>query len=102
MTSCPLQSRVTSNMDLKGQLIQGVIVATCFSTFVAAHHAPEPPSSSPASSTSFCSRPLASTLWGGTFAFFSLTADAWPGAKALTSFHAEHSFSVKVDRLAFR
>jgi hypothetical protein len=89
-------------MDLKGQLIQGVIVATCFSTFVAAHHAPEPPSSSPASSTSFCSRPLASTLWGGTFAFFSLTTDAWPAAKALTSYHVEHSFSVKVDRLAFR
>ncbi|CAK9217245.1 unnamed protein product [Sphagnum troendelagicum] len=93
MTSCPLQSRMTSNMDLKGQLIQGVIVATCFSTFVAAHHAPEPPSSSPASSTS--------TLWGGTFAFFSLTTDAWPAAKALTSYHVEHSFSVRIDRLAF-
>ncbi|CAM6008766.1 unnamed protein product [Sphagnum balticum] len=77
-------------MDLKALLqIQGVIMATCLSTFVAARQlAPEPSASSPSassSSSSFCSRALATTLWGAAFAFFSLMADAWPASKAATS-----------------
>ncbi|CAM6008765.1 unnamed protein product, partial [Sphagnum balticum] len=77
-------------MDLKALLlIQGVIVATCLSTFVAARQlAPEPSASSPSassSSSSLCSRALATTLWGAAFAFFSLMADAWPSTKAYSS-----------------
>ncbi|CAM6044070.1 unnamed protein product [Sphagnum compactum] len=81
-------------MDLKALLlIQGVIAATCSSTFVAARQlAPEPSASSPSassSSSSFCSRALATTLWGAAFAFFSLMADAWPASKAATSLWSE-------------
>ncbi|CAM6069258.1 unnamed protein product [Sphagnum tenellum] len=77
-------------MDLKALLlIQGVNVATCLSTFVAARQlAPEPSASSPSassSSSSLCSRPLPTTLWGAAFACFSLMADAWPASKAATS-----------------
>ncbi len=85
-------------MDLKAlQLIQGVIVATCLSTFVAARQlAPDASaSSSPASSSSssLCSRALSTTLWGAAFAFFSLMADAWPATKAVLSVSSrEHSF----------
>jgi len=72
-------------MDLKAlPLTQGVIVATCLSTFVAARQlAPEPLASSPSLSSSLCSRALATTLWGAAFAFFSLMADAWPASQAL-------------------
>ncbi|CAK9199307.1 unnamed protein product [Sphagnum troendelagicum] len=89
-------------MDLKALLlIQGVIVATCLSTFVAARQlAPEPSASSPSassSSSSFCSRALATTLWGAAFAFFSLMADAWPASKAVASVWSE-GFSLS-DRL---
>jgi hypothetical protein len=52
MTSRSSKSRVTSSMDFKGPLIQSVIVATCFSTFVAACEAAKPMSSSAASSSS--------------------------------------------------
>ncbi|CAK9217273.1 unnamed protein product [Sphagnum troendelagicum] len=74
-------------MDLKALLlIQGVIVGTCLSTFVAVRQlAPEPSASPPSassSSSSLCSRELATTLWGAAFAFFSLMADAWPASKA--------------------
>jgi hypothetical protein len=79
-------------MDFKALLlIQGVIVSTSLSTFVAARQlAPEPSASSPSassssSSSSLCSRALATTLWGAAFAFFSLTADAWPASKAAAS-----------------
>ncbi|CAM6044055.1 unnamed protein product [Sphagnum compactum] len=81
-------------MDLKALLLmQGVIVATCLSTFVAARQlAPEPSASSPSassSSSSLCSRALATTLWGAAFAFFSLMADAWPASKAFSSLSSE-------------
>ncbi|CAK9269662.1 unnamed protein product [Sphagnum jensenii] len=81
-------------MDLKALLlIQGVIVATYLSTFVAARQlSPEPSASSPSassSSSSLCSRALATTLWGAGFAFFSLMADAWPASKAYTSLSPE-------------
>ncbi|CAM6044079.1 unnamed protein product [Sphagnum compactum] len=77
-------------MDLKALLlIKGVIVATCLSTFVAARQlTPEPLASSTSassSSSSLCSRALATTLWGAAFAFFSLMADAWPASKAYAS-----------------
>ncbi len=77
-------------MDLKALLLtQGVIVATCLATFVAARQlAPEPSASSPSassSSSSLCSRPLATTLWGAAFAFFSLMADAWPSRVDVSS-----------------
>jgi hypothetical protein len=83
-------------MDLKALLlIQGVIVATYLSTFVAARQlAPEPSASSPSaasSSSSLCSRALATTLWGAAFAFFSLMADAWPASKAATSLWGDPS-----------
>ncbi|CAK9256138.1 unnamed protein product [Sphagnum jensenii] len=85
-------------MDLKSLLLtQGVIVATCLSTFVGAPElAPEPAASSPSpssSSPSLCSRPLLTTLWGAAFAFFSLTADAWPAAKAGASVFGDASSS---------
>ncbi len=83
-------------MELKALLLtQGVIVATCSSTFVGAPQlAPEPSASSPAalSSSSFCSRALATTLWGAAFAFFSLMADVWPAAKAYSSLSGDASF----------
>jgi len=84
-------------------LIQGVIVATSLSTFVAARQlAPEPSASSSSassSSSSLCPRPLATTLWGAAFGFFSLMADAWPASKAATSLLSEgHSLS---NRLMF-
>lgn len=88
MTSDLYKSRVMmSNVELRVLLIQGVnIVATSFLllTVVAAHQAPEP-SQPPASSSPprFCSRPLAATLWGGAFAFFSLMADAWGASTAI-------------------
>ncbi len=88
MTSDLYKSRVMMpNVELRVLLIQGVnIVATSFLllTVVAAHQAPEP-SQPPASSSPprFCSRPLAATLWGGAFAFFSLMADAWGASSAL-------------------
>jgi hypothetical protein len=75
-------------MDLKALLlIQGVVVATCLSTFVAARQlAPDPSVSSPCVSlSSLCSRALATTLWGAAFAFFSLMADAWPASKVSRS-----------------
>jgi hypothetical protein len=83
-------------MDLKAlMLTQGVIVATCLSTFVGAPQlAPEPSASSPSalSSSSLCPRALATTLWGAAFAFFSLMADAWPAAKAFCSVYGDGSF----------
>jgi len=83
-------------MDLKALLlIQGVIVATCLSTFVGAPQlSPEPSASSPSalSSSSLCSRALATTLWGAAFAFFSLIPDAWPAAKAQCSVSGDASF----------
>ncbi|CAM6053704.1 unnamed protein product [Sphagnum tenellum] len=84
-------------MDLKALLlIQGIIVATCLSTFVAARQlAPEPSASSPSassSSSSLCSRPLATTLWGAAFAFFSLMADVWPASKTIASVKGKLSF----------
>ncbi|CAK9269658.1 unnamed protein product [Sphagnum jensenii] len=90
-------------MDLKALLlIQGVIVATCLSTFVAARQlAPEPSASSPSassSSSSSCPRALATTLWGAAFAFFSLMADAWPASKAATSLVDDPSL---LDRLMY-
>jgi len=77
-------------MDLKALLLtQGVIVATCLSTFVGARQlAPEPLASSQSassSSSSSSSRALATTLGGAGFAFFSLMADAWPASKAIAS-----------------
>jgi hypothetical protein len=91
-------------MDLKAQLlIQGVIVATCLSTFVAARQlAPEPSASSPSassSSSSLCPRPLATTLWSAAFAFFSLMADVWPASKAISSLSSQR-YSLTL-RLAF-
>ncbi|KAH8972526.1 hypothetical protein BDL97_02G202300 [Sphagnum fallax] len=90
-------------MDLKALLlIQGIIVATCLSTFVAARQlAPEPSASSPSassSSSSLCSRALATTLWGAAFAFFSLMADAWPTSKTVASVSGKLSYGT---RLAF-
>jgi hypothetical protein len=83
-------------MVLKALLLtEGVIVATCLSTFVGARQLnPEPSASSPfaLSSSSFCSRALATTLWGAAFAFFSLMADAWSGAKAIGSVCGDASF----------
>jgi len=83
-------------MELKALLLsQGVIVATCLSTFVGAPQlAPEPSASSPSalSSSSLCTRALATTLWGAAFAFFSLMADAWPAAKAYCSVSGRVSF----------
>ncbi len=83
-------------MDLKALLLtQGVILATCLSSFVAPRQlAPEPSASSPSSSSSsssLCSRALATTLWGAGFAFFSLMADAWPASEAATSFIDDRS-----------
>jgi hypothetical protein len=88
-------------MDLKALVvIQGVIMATCLSTFVAARQlAPEPTASSPSassSSSSLCSRALATTLWGAAFAFFSLMADAWPASKAFSSFWRDRSLSARL------
>jgi hypothetical protein len=88
-----------NNVDLKALLLtQGVIVATCLSSFVGARQlAPEPSASSPSasssssSSSSLCSRAIANTLWGSTFAFFSLMADRWPAHKAETSLWVEAS-----------
>jgi hypothetical protein len=76
-------------MDLKALLLtQGVILATCFSTFVAARQLePEGLASSrsaSSSTSSLCSRALATTLWGAAFAFFSLMADAWTASKSAT------------------
>ncbi len=83
-------------MDLKALLLtEGVIVATCLCTFVGARQlAPEASASSPfaLSSSSLCSRALATTLWGAAFAFFSLMADAWPAAKANSSVSGEDRF----------
>jgi len=86
----------SNNVDLKALLLtQGVIVATCLSSFVAARQlAPEPSASSPSassssSSSSLCSRAIANTLWGSAFTFFSLMADAWPAHKVETSLLAE-------------
>jgi len=89
-------------MDLKALLLtQGVIVATCLSTFVGARQlAPEPSASSQSassSSSSSYSRALATTLWGAGFAFFSLMADAWPASKAIASTY-DNSLS---NRLSF-
>jgi len=72
-------------MDLKALLLaQGVIVASCLSTFVAGRQlAPEASASS--SLTTLCPRALATTLWGAAFAFFSMMADAWPASIALAS-----------------
>jgi len=86
------------NVDLKALLLtQGVIVATCLSTFVGARQlAPEPSVASPStSSSSLCSRAIASTLWASAFAFFSLLADAWPAYKA------HNSFSVEAESLGY-
>jgi len=85
-------------MDLKALLLtQGVIVATCLSTFVGAPQlAPEPSASSPSpssSSPSLCSRSLLTTLWAAAFAFISLMADAWPAAKAVASVFGDASSS---------
>jgi len=83
-------------MDLKALLLtQGVVVATCLSTFVGAPQlAPEPSASSPSalSSSSLCPRALATTLWAAAFAFLSLMADAWPAAKASCSVDGDASF----------
>ncbi len=89
-------------MDLKALLlIQGIIVATCLSTFVAVRQlAPEPSASSPSassSSSSLCSRALATTLWGAAFAFFSLMADAWPASKTFASVKGKLSFVTRLE-----
>ncbi len=98
MMSRSCNPRVIScrNVDLKVLLLtQGVIVATCLSTFVGARQlAPEPSASSPSpssssSSSSLCSRAIANTLWGSAFAFFSLMADLWPIAKTNRSLSFE-------------
>ncbi len=92
--SCNPRVISSSNVDLKAFLLtQGVIVATCLSTFVGARQLPpEPSASSPSassSSSSLCSRAIANTLWGSAFAFFSLMADLWPHAKTRLSLLAE-------------
>ncbi|CAK9219208.1 unnamed protein product [Sphagnum troendelagicum] len=94
--SCNPRVISSNNVDLKALLLsQGVIVATCLSTFVGARQlAPEPSASSPSassssSSSSLCSRAIANTLWASAFAFFSLMADRWPAHKAETSLKVE-------------
>ncbi len=96
----------SNNMDLKALfLIQGVTVAMFWSTFVAALElAPEPSVSSrsaSSSSSSLCSRALATTLWGAAFAFFSLLADSWPASKARLSFMSRNSLLEKLNLLLF-
>ncbi len=88
----------SNNVGLKALLLtQGVIVATCLSSFVGARQlAPEPSASSPfasssSSSSSLCSRAIANTLWGSAFAFSSLMADRWVAHEAETSLWVEGS-----------
>ncbi|CAK9872345.1 unnamed protein product [Sphagnum jensenii] len=92
--SCNPRVISSRNVDLKALLLtQGVIVATCLSTFVGARQlAPEPSASSPSassSSSSLCSRAIANTLWGSAFAFFSLAADLLPTVRTSTSLSYE-------------
>ncbi len=92
--SCNPRVSSSNNVDLKALLLtQGVIVATCLSTFVGARQlAPEPSASSPSassSSSSLCSRAIANTLWGSAFAFFSLYFDRFPVSKTRLSLKVE-------------
>jgi len=97
--SCNPRVISSSNVDFGALLLtQGVILVTCLSTLVAARQlAPEPSASPPStssSSSSLRSRPLATILWGASFAFFSLMADAWPATKASSSLCGDHSLGV--------